>query len=93
MLIEGLAGKPLHLLADIAADDIAQRIAERTSRSRERAARLEGAGQRRGDDKPIGPAGDGERGGTTGRESQPYLQRGGSSGLRDRRSASGLLAG
>src|SRR6202041_2238586 len=61
VLVEGLAGKPLHLLADIAADHIAEGVAESAGGAGERATRLEGTVERGTHDQGVGPSGDGER--------------------------------
>ncbi len=65
MLIERLAGEVFDLLADAAADQAAERVADAahagTDRAGEGAERLELALQRRGDDENAGLAGDLDR--------------------------------
>src|SRR5262249_32042116 len=64
-LIERAAGEMLHLLADIAAEELADGAADRAGAradaARHAAERLERAGQRRGDDERLGPARHDER--------------------------------
>ena len=58
MLVERLAGQPLHLLANVAAEDAAESAADGADSAGDRALGLKCAGERRGDGQPIRTPGD-----------------------------------